>query len=191
VSRAAHEVNNALNGAAMNLEVVRLRAAPGKDAGAVAAFADAAVSEQEAVAQMTGALIALGRAPKAGAPTDVRAALAHAAALLGPSVRHDGQTLAVVADDPAPTRTPAYAVRLAAVWALERGAAAAGGSAPAGDRSGVIRCKLSAGPEATLDVSPGPAAWEGDDAGTVAVLAAHGIRATADGVALRLTFPAP
>ena len=42
-----------------------------------------------------------------------------------------------------------------------------------------------------LDMLNGPAAWEGGDADTVAVLAAHGIRATADGVALRLTFPAP
>lgn len=190
MARAAHEVNNALNGAAMNLEVVRLRAVPGKDAGAVASFAAAALVEQEAVAAGVAALVALGRAPRPGAPVDVREVLGHVAALLGPVIRHSGVSLEVAASSAAPTGAPTLAVRLAVCSVLELAGAAASGPASggAGDRSGTLRCTLLSGPSPTFVVEPAPPVWPDD---TPDVLAAHGIRATADGVALRVVFPAP
>lgn len=198
VARAAHELNNALNGAAMNLEVVRLRAVAGRDAGAVAPFAAAAVAEQEQMAALAGAIVALGRTPRVGHPADVREALGHTATLLGAVVRHHGVTIDGVTGDPAPTAAPAHAARLAVAWALGLAAEAARGAqtADAGDRSGVVGCKLVADGNgsrgAALTVAPRPAPYPAvPDDPVPAVLAAHGIQAAADGVALRLTFPAP
>ena len=63
--RAAHELNNALNGVVVNLEVVRARARPAADAGRVAPFAEAAVEQAEGALALTGALLALSRPPRA------------------------------------------------------------------------------------------------------------------------------
>jgi len=111
-------VNNALNAVAMNLEVVRLRAVPGADAGRIAPFAAAAAEAHEEVVAMVRALMALARGPLDDA-CDVRDVAAQVVALLAPVVRARGGSLVLEGDDgPARTRAPAVAVRLAAAGLL-------------------------------------------------------------------------
>lgn len=137
VARAAHEVNGALNGLTVNLEVVRLKARPGADAGGVARFAEAAAADGEATVAMVGALLALARAPRDAAAepsTDVAETLRQAAALVAPVVRHEGVTveLAAAGQGSARTRADRHAVRLALVEGLlAAAAAAAANGAPA------------------------------------------------------------
>jgi hypothetical protein len=131
LARAAHEVNGALNGLSVNLEVVRLKARPGADAGAVARFADVAAGELGATMRLVGALVALARAPRddgaAGTTNaDVADALRQAAALVAPVVAHERVLVEIEgAGEPAPTGADRRAVRLAVVEALLAGAAAA------------------------------------------------------------------
>jgi hypothetical protein len=71
--RTAHDIRNALNGVAVNLEVVRSRAARGADGSAIASFAAAAAKEFEVLTSQADALITLLRPAKA--PTDLGALL--------------------------------------------------------------------------------------------------------------------
>ena len=131
LARAAHEVNGALNGLSVNLEVVRLKARPGADAGAVARFADVAAGELGATMRLVAALVALARAPRDDggartAITDVADAVRHAAALVAPVAAHERVLVELEgAGEPAPTSADRRAVRLAVVEALLAGAAAA------------------------------------------------------------------
>jgi len=194
VAAAAHEVNNALNGVAMNLEVVRLRARSGADAGALASFVAAGAEEHEVTVALVGALLALGRAPRQAAGTDVAAVLGHAVALLAPVLRHQGVTIEVTsAERSVWTVAPPRAVRLAVCVAIEGAAAAVGSTetrhqAAAGDSDpgGALRCKLDGTDGPTLVVSPGPAGWT-DDLG--AALAGAGVHAAWGPDALRIAFP--
>lgn len=194
VAAAAHELNNALNGVAMNLEVVRLRARQGADAGALASFVAAAAEEHELTLALVSALLALGRSPRPVPGTDVAAVLGHAVAIFGPVLRHQGVTIEVSATErPARTGAPYRAVRLVVCTVIE-GAAAALGSAgtrpeaevAGGDLAGVLRCKLDGTDGPNLVVSPGPAAWTDEFR---AALAGVGIRCTSGPDALRVAFP--
>ncbi|HEU4586596.1 MAG TPA: histidine kinase dimerization/phospho-acceptor domain-containing protein [Gemmatimonadaceae bacterium] len=61
-NRAAHEIRNPLNGLALNLEVVRSRAARGTgDLASIGRFADSASSESERAAELVQALLELAR----------------------------------------------------------------------------------------------------------------------------------
>ncbi len=193
---AAHEVNNALNGVAMNLEVVRLRAAPGADAARVAPFAAAAAAEHEATVALAGALLALGRAARDGAAVDVAAVLGHAAAVIGAVARHRGVAVRVgpaggaLAGAPR-TSAPARAVRLAVCAAVDAAAAAAGERAapaglPDGDPGRVVWCNVESSGGPTLVVAPGPFRWA-DDLG--AALAGAGVRAAWGPDGVRVAFP--
>jgi signal transduction histidine kinase len=72
--RAAHEIRNPLNGLAVNLEVVRSRAARGAgDLASVGRFAESASGELERAAELVQALLELAR-PLA-APVDLWGAL--------------------------------------------------------------------------------------------------------------------
>ena len=72
--RAAHEIRNPLNGLAVNLEVVRSRAARGAgDLASIARFAESASGEMERAAELVQALLELAR-PLA-APVDLWSAL--------------------------------------------------------------------------------------------------------------------
>ena len=80
--RAAHEVKNSLNGVAVNLEVVRSRAArAGTAADAVSRFAESASEQLERLTAQTEALLALVR--EARDPCDVNMVAGHLHALLG------------------------------------------------------------------------------------------------------------
>ncbi|HEU4585834.1 MAG TPA: histidine kinase dimerization/phospho-acceptor domain-containing protein [Gemmatimonadaceae bacterium] len=61
-NRAAHEIRNPLNGLALNLEVVRSRAARGTgDLASIGRYADSASSESERAAELVQALLELAR----------------------------------------------------------------------------------------------------------------------------------
>lgn len=59
--RSAHEIRNSLNGVAVNVEVVRSRAARANGAGEVAAFAERAVSEVATASALMDATLALAQ----------------------------------------------------------------------------------------------------------------------------------
>lgn len=215
--RAAHEINNALNGAVMNLEVVRLRARPGADAGAVAPFGEAAASQVGEAVALVGALLALARAPRDGRAGAVGAELGetlrHAVTLLAPVVAHRGVTLsAEVGPDPIPSAVDPRVARLAVTSALLAAAevvaaapgAELGGRATEGPER-PLRCMFVSGDGPTLRLSgPGlpaePALPEGApapappgalgesfDAALVALLQTAGVRVEPH--AFALAFP--
>ena len=211
--RAAHEINNALNGAVVNLEVVRLRAVPGKDAGAAAPFAQAGAGQLEGAVRFVEALTGLTRAPR-GAP-DAAATLRQLATLLAPVAAHDGVTLHVEAELAAPTSAPAAAVRwalaetlLVAIEAARAAAPVTGaeslevpaenpipaagvggldGALPAPAAARVVRCVLHVAPDPTVRVH-GPASVHlaGD---ALDVLRTCGIDVGYEGPTLILAFP--
>jgi signal transduction histidine kinase len=94
----AHEFRNALNGVAVNLEVVRSRAHGNAPASSVAPFADTAAGQLESLAGLTDALLALVR--PVAEPADLVDVVARLATLLGAVARPDGGavTLTVVPD---------------------------------------------------------------------------------------------
>ena len=113
VHRATHEVNNALNAVAMNLEVARLRAVPGADAGRVAPFAAAAAESHDEVVAMVQPLMALARGPLDGG-CDVRDVAAQVVAVVAPGIRAKGGSLVLDGDGRgARTAVATAAVRLA------------------------------------------------------------------------------
>lgn len=115
VDRAAHEIKGALNGVALNVEVVRSRSAkPSVPASAVASYAAAAQQQMEVLTALTEALLALSR-PARGR-CDVGVLLGRFADLAVPVARAAGGELRVgplpeVRD--AVTSVAADAVRLA------------------------------------------------------------------------------
>lgn len=88
-ARAAHEARNALNGVAVNLEVVRTRSErAGTEMEAVARFAAAAGTQFEELSRLTEALLALTRPMRA--PVNVTEAARQIVTLLGASASRDG-----------------------------------------------------------------------------------------------------
>ena len=79
-NRAAHDVRNALNGVAVNVEVVRSRAGRGADGSAIAPFATAAAAQVEILSAQVDALMTLLR-PAVGA-VDLGALLGRLTALV-------------------------------------------------------------------------------------------------------------
>lgn len=110
--RAAHDLRGALNGVAVNLEVVRSRLARGAEAGAVGAFAETAAAQMEILAPRVEALLAFNR--PARAPLDVREVVDRLMQLLGPPLATAGGELAWGESDgdPAPTGADPEAARL-------------------------------------------------------------------------------
>ena len=62
IRRAGHEIRNALNGVAVNVEVVRSRSARDSAAGEVTAFAERAILNVSAASVLTNGLLALTNA---------------------------------------------------------------------------------------------------------------------------------
>lgn len=97
VSRAAHDVKDALNGVSVNLEVIRSRAArPELPASALVPFGEAAGQQLERLTILIEAVLALSRAERT--PADVAPALRRIAALCGASASH-ADALVHVMDD--------------------------------------------------------------------------------------------
>jgi len=178
VRAATHEVNNALNAVAMNLEVAQLRAVPGADAGRIAPFAAAAAESHEEVIAMVRALMALARGPL-DAACDVRDIAAQVVALLAPGVRAKGGSLVLGDGGPARTRAPAAAVRLATASLLSEAALV-----PARE----WRCTVAAEPEPSLTLAPAEPRTP-DHHATEQALARAGVRPGP--VAHSFVFPSP
>ena len=209
--RAAHELNNALNGVVVNLEVVRARARPEADAGRVAPFAEAAVEQAEGALALTGALLALSRPPRS--PTDAAAVARQACTLLAPVVAHRGVRVWLEAEAPAPVDGDPVAVRTAVLLALLDGAEGAeasaepegepdpsmsaaelGGSNPAEGSLRRLRCTVSSASRVRVRVEPAGgsasgAPWLSDAAS--ALLRASGVDVIRDPDATTITFGEP
>ena len=78
--RVAHDIRNTLNGVAVNVEVVRSRAARGGDASTIAPFAVTASEQVEILSGQVDALVSILR--PAGAPVDLGALLGRLVTLL-------------------------------------------------------------------------------------------------------------
>ena len=110
-STVAHELRNALNGVAVNLEVVRSRAGrEGLAASALGSFAGSASDQLEQVIAMTDALMALARAGQE--PAAVGRTTDQVAALLRPVLAANGGGLELIVEAEGTTRAPVAAVRL-------------------------------------------------------------------------------
>lgn len=179
VDRAAHEVRDALNGVAVNLEVVRSRSAAGMaSAAAVAPFAEAAADQLETLGGRIESFLFLSRPPRP--PTDIALTVRHLGQLLVPATRADGGTLSIEgAKTPALTSTDAVAVRLA----LASGLLLVTEPGKAG------RCVLEADADTVVRFSHEPAGARTLDPVTAALLAGQSIRVERSAEDLILVFP--
>lgn len=191
-ARAAHEINNALNGAIMNVEVVKARARPGADAGAAATFAEAAADQLDLSARLVTPLLALAR-PHRGT-LDVASVARDAVALLAPAAAHhglqveiDGASACAVGGDPT-------AVRLAVVASLlalsEPGLGGStdetAGMEPADEPVVRLRCTTHAD---RPEIAVGPRRGATLGPAYVRALHAAGVHVVTEPEQLRLIFP--
>jgi hypothetical protein len=182
-ARTAHELKGALNGVAVNLEVVRSRSAKSDAAAlAIGPFASNAADQLEAVVDMTEALLALARAPRES--QDVFETVRAFGSLLTPSAHADGGSLRVEAPskdiDRRTVPTDGNIVRLVI------GAALLAALASKGD----IRCRVDAADETVVSIE----CVDAESPFTVpqdvcAVASAAGVRVQQEGQSLSLIFP--
>ncbi len=195
--RAGHELRGALNGVAVNIEVVRSRAAKrgaekggGEMAAGIAPFAAAAAAQLSLLTEMVEALLALsGDARRKGVQPGVATTVARLIALIG----------GAGSSDRAPERTATGALRLDLDPSLDGGATTA---SPAVVRlvlasailavpgsGGEVGCRLRR-ETATISVelAGGSPIRIADGIAALAVEAGIGVRTTDTG--LVLSFPA-
>lgn len=182
-ARTAHELKGALNGVAVNLEVVRSRSSR-SDAAAhsVAPFASSAADQLEAVVDMSEALLTLARAPRE--PLDMTETIDRFASLLSPSAREEGCSLRVEGSSRETTsvvvRVPGNVARLVVGAALLAALA----------RKGDIRCKLDVGDNVVVHIESADAEGPLELSANVSAAAdGAGIRVHAEGQSMSLTFP--
>jgi signal transduction histidine kinase len=122
----AHELRNALNGVAVNLEVVRSRSArEGVAASALGSYAASASEQLEQVIAMTDALMALTRAADGSAA--VGRIADRVAALVRPPLVAAGGSLELAVEGDGMTKVPVEAARLFIAAALQCAVETAGG----------------------------------------------------------------
>jgi signal transduction histidine kinase len=182
--RAAHELKGALNGASVNLEVVRSRSTkPDVAASAVASFAAAASEQLDEVIAMSDALLGLSRVGRA--PVELALVVRRINALLAPAARVAGKALEVDGsfDDLGSTSADPSAVRAAIGHCL----------LAATDASSRVRCEPAldeAQPTIRIESCDGASIPLDDD--VLAVATGLGIRVQADGAAgsaISISFP--
>jgi signal transduction histidine kinase len=182
-ARTAHELRGALNGVAVNLEVVRSRSArPDAAAVSVAPFAASASDQLEAVVGMTEALLKLARPPRD--PVDLGETLDALAALMLPSAHAEGGSLRI--DMPGRevgggvVRVRGNVVRLVIAATL----------LAALSRKGDIRCRVEMGEEVVVGIEcadgEGPLELSSE---VLAVAEAADIRVHSEGRSMSLAFP--
>lgn len=192
--RGAHELKGALNGVAVNLEVVRSRAEkPDVAASAVKNFANAAVDQLESVIEISEALLALSRPVRL--PVELGRVVRAVGSLLVPAARADGREL--VLDGPldalGTTSADGSAARLVIAAGLLAGVEASTRvtcrAVPGDDAPAVrIECVAAAGAAVAEEgESDGCAPMLADDVSAVARSA--GIRVEAEPSAMSITFP--
>jgi hypothetical protein len=177
--RSAHDVKNALNGVAVNLEVVRSRLArPGAAAEAAAGFAATAVEQFERVTEYAEALIALAR--PARQPTDPAALLGDLRPFFELAPAGEGASApAGLSPGTYFSRCDAQASRLALAAAL----------LAAADRGGPIGCRTEADDRGGVRVRVSTRGGAPELAPELAdAIADAGIRLDRDTDALTLTF---
>jgi signal transduction histidine kinase len=173
----AHDLRNAFNAVAVNLEVVRSRSARGTEASAIAPFAATAASNFETASAAAEAMLALIRAEPGD--TDVATILARIARLL--AVRPHG-TFTLVDRSDARAKTSASGDVARAVVARSVLTAVASGDA--------ISCEITADDGIFLTVLGATRVPPLPDSELVTVAAAHGIHIAARGKSVELRFPA-
>ena len=175
-SHVAHDFRNALNGVAVNLEVVRGRSARGAEASAIAPFAATAASQFEAASAAAEALLGLAR-PESG-EADIAGLVGRLSRLF--AVRGEA-TIRVTDQSSGRARTaiPADVVRAA----VARSVLAA---VVAGD---TVACEIGVGDDIFLLVT-GTTHVPPPDPELVAVASAYGVRFVSRGQTLELRFPA-
>lgn len=138
MSRASHDVKDALNGVAVNLEVIRSRAErEGTPASAVAPFAGAAAQQLERLTSLLDALMAVARPERD--PVDVGVALRRVATLCTASATPGGGVEVDGSAEDAVTGLPGEVVRLALAAPML--------AAVSGDgKSATVRCVLRLAP---------------------------------------------
>ena len=157
LGRASHDVKDALNGALVNIEVIRGRAGkPDAPAASIAPFADAAGQQLDRLTTLIEAVLALGRVERE--PADVVVTLRRVATICSASASFaDAQVTVEVGDlESAATAVPCDAVRLALAAPLLDLVMGEGRT----ERASPVRCSVRAG-----------------DGTTVVTLAAEGRRA--------------
>jgi nitrogen fixation/metabolism regulation signal transduction histidine kinase len=182
VDRAAHEVRNPLNGAAVNLEVLRSRSGRlGVDPATLTPFAEAAASELVRVTGLVEALLALARPTPSPVDLDV---LVHPLVVLYRAVAvAGGGTLTFEREGTGSLTTDADPAQGRAVLAAVLDAAVTGADG--------VRCALTAGvhgPSVTVARSSAPVELPAvvRDAARQARLGVE-----AGPTEVRVTFPAP
>ncbi len=150
LGRASHDVKDALNGVAVNLEVIRSRAArPDVLAGAVAPFADAAGHQLDRLITLLEAVLALGRVERE--PVEVGVIVRRIATLCGASSSSADANVVVELGEVETARTSVRgdAVRLAVAAPLLALVAGEPGTAQATTVRCVVR-GVAAGTEVRL-----------------------------------------
>jgi hypothetical protein len=180
-ARAAHELKGALNGVAVNLEVVRSRALQaGAPATNVSTFAGAAVDQLSVVISMTEALLFLARPIREPADPGVLVARLHA--LLAPVARADGRHLELDGDfgDFGVTSAAGSAVGMSIGECM----------LAAVDASGDVHCRpVFDGPVPVICVACGDGAVPSIDPEIVSAAADAGIRIVAETSVILISFP--
>jgi hypothetical protein len=175
-SHIAHDLRNALNGVAVNLEVVRGRSARGAAASEIAPFAATAAAEFEVASGAAEALLAFARSEPTVA--DVSVIVHRLARLLtlraGSDVRVTDQS-----DGRARTAVPGDIVRAAVARSVL-------GGLSVGDS---VACEISVGDGIFLNVT-GATHVPTPDSELLDIAAVHDVRITSRGQTLELRFPA-
>ena len=180
MDRSAHEVKGALNGIALNLEVLRSRVSAGKfDEKSLGPFAEAAYNEFETASARVEALMFLGRGKGSG-QQDVAVTLKHLDRLLAPAAKADGTSLTIEGYDlSAETTAPPAAIRLALASPV----------LPLIKEGGAMRVRLEKGSETVVRFSHESAAAVNLDPEVTSALEQHGIKARRSPQDLQIVFP--
>jgi len=176
-NHVAHDFRNALNGVAVNLEVVRGRSARGAEATTIAPFATTAAAEFEVASAAAEALLALTR-PEPG-DADVAAIIGHLARLF--SLKRP-TSVQVTDQSGGRARTAAPADLVRAVVARSVLAAIETGD--------TVACVIGVGDDIFLLVTGAMHVPPLPDPELAAVALSHGVRFVSRGLTLDLRFPA-
>ncbi len=176
--RAAHDVRNALNGVAVNVEVVRSRAGRGAEGSAIAPFATAAAAQVEILTAQVDALVALLR--PATVPVDLGVLLGRLTALVQDTTGKDVITLDLPANSGSVTSSAGGdATRLAV----------SGAFLAALERPGGVVCRLGTdeAPTVYISSSAGESFVVAQDIVDTVTAAGIQLRSSPDGITL--SFP--
>lgn len=178
----AHELRNALNGVAVNLEVVRSRSErEGVTARSLASFAGSAAEQLELVIAVTEALVALAR--PARAPATIGRMADQVLAVLRPPLLVRGGDVRLEVEGEGSTRVPPDVARLLVAASLTSAAATV---KEAGD---ALLCRVGPGAGVRMEVAgQGPIGPLDDD--VLRVAAEWSVTVRGEGAGITLTFPA-